>query len=183
MQQGDSAAKSQREMQHDSAVPWAQSVAKQILEQSILEGNVTERSNPDIVYAEHDEYSKYDKRKFKHHLKHLLTTLTRYEKNATFANNAVANATKNHPRNELTIRGYPFWDTSQARLLLMNDINNGLTTTMKPRELWETRKEYKEFPLDVFRQHIYQENTRRKASTYWLSRKNKKANNQSKQMN
>jgi hypothetical protein len=162
-------------MQQDSAVPWAQSDAKQILEQNILEGLVTEKSNPDIVYTEHNEYSKYDRRQFKYHLKQLLKTLTRYEKNATYANNAVANAKKNHPRNELTVRGYPFWDTSQARLLLMNDISIGLTAQLKPRELWETRKEYKEFPLDVFRQHIYQENTRRKASAYWLSRKSKKS--------
>jgi hypothetical protein len=158
---------------HRQSVPWAQSESKQILEQDILEGNVTERSDPELFYMMHVDYSNYEKRKFKQHLKHSLQTLTKHSQNALFANNAVANAQMNHPRGAVTERGYPFWDTSPACILLHQDICNGLTDQMKPSELWNTRNEYKEFPLDVFRQHIYQEKNRIKASSYWRSKNQK----------
>jgi hypothetical protein len=152
-------------------VPWAQSEAKQILEQDILEGSVNEQSNPDLVYLMHDDYATYEKRKFKQYLKHSLKTLNQYARSASFANNAVAHAQMNHPRGAVTEQGYPFWDTSPARILLTQDIGNGLHDRMKPSELWNTRNEYKEFPLAVFRQHIYQEKNRIKASSYWRSKK------------
>jgi hypothetical protein len=45
---------------------------------------------------------------------------------------------------------------------------------MKPKELWNTKKEYKDFPLDVFRNHIHQEKRFQHEGPYWQLKRNKK---------
>jgi hypothetical protein len=59
-------------------------------------------------------------------------------------------------------RGYPKWGPSQAKQLLKADVGAGLHKTMTPMELHLSRPEYQEFPLKVFRNHIYQEIKSRK---------------------
>lgn len=45
---------------------------------------------------------------------------------------------------------------------------------MKPKKLWNTKKEYKEFPLDVFRNHIHQEKRFQREGPYWQLKRNTK---------
>jgi hypothetical protein len=45
---------------------------------------------------------------------------------------------------------------------------------LKPKELWKTKREYKEFPLDVFRNHIHQEKRFQREGPYWQLKRNKK---------
>lgn len=59
------------------------------------------------------------------------------------------------PRNQVTSRGYPFWDTHEASKLLEEDEESGKAKMMKPMELWKSRKEYQNFPLILFRKHIH----------------------------
>ena len=75
----------------------------------------------------------------------------------------------------MTIRGYPFWDSHPANLLLKEDVEIGLVSRVKPAELRALRKEYKEFPLKVFRSHIYQEQRERREKDYWVVKRNKNA--------
>ena len=42
-------------------------------------------------------------------------------------------------------------------VLVKLDINEGLHEHLTPSELYQSREEYQEFPLQVFRNHIYQE--------------------------
>jgi len=42
---------------------------------------------------------------------------------------------------------------------------------MTPKQLFESRQEYKLYPLKVFRKHIYQEEKRRKFMVYLESKK------------
>ena len=79
------------------------------------------------------------------------------------------------PPKPVTSRGYPFWHTHPAYDLLEEDEMGGSTETMKPKELWKSRKEYQEFPLDVFRKHIYQLRTKRLAAPYWQYKRNRNA--------
>ena len=55
---------------------------------------------------------------------------------------------------------YPKWQGSEAKNLLLQDIifliENDLFNDVKPKTLWLLRYEYKEYPLKVFREHIYQ---------------------------
>ena len=61
------------------------------------------------------------------------------------------------PRNSHNNRGEPSFDLSPAKELLRNDVTNGLHKDMTPSELWQSRPEYMQFKLKVFRQRIYQE--------------------------
>ncbi len=52
---------------------------------------------------------------------------------------------------------YPEWEGSEAQSWLKKDMKAGKHDTLQPMELWETRDAYQLFPLEVFRDHIYQE--------------------------
>jgi hypothetical protein len=58
--------------------------------------------------------------------------------------------------------------------LLAEDINGGLHQIFTPSQLRNTRPEYQEFPLDVFRRHIHQEKRRLVQSNYALFKKEQK---------
>ena len=72
------------------------------------------------------------------------------------------------PRNESTSRSYPFWNTHPAADLLK-------AKKMKPIKLWESRPEYKDFPLSIFCKHIYQERAKKLARPFWQYKRNKDA--------
>jgi hypothetical protein len=79
-----------------------------------------------------------------------------------------------HPRSQMTYRGYPHWDTSEARQLLKVDIDDGAQNTMSVDDFWRSREAYQMFPKDVFRKHIHQECSSRLQSTYWLTKQKPK---------
>jgi hypothetical protein len=72
-----------------------------------------------------------------------------------------------------TSKGYPRWDGSDAERLLKEDADEGLTNSIKPSDLHETRPEYQAFPLKTFRDHIHQENRSRTGKAYWMNRQQK----------
>ena len=61
-----------------------------------------------------------------------------------------------------TAHGYPEWDGSEADKQLKADIDEGLHEVLEPAELWNLREAYDDYPLPVFRDHIYQEIQTRK---------------------
>ena len=64
---------------------------------------------------------------------------------------------KIHPKPAVNHRGEPRWEGSAAEMLLKQDVKEGKHETMQPRELHASRVDYADWPLDVFRNHIYQE--------------------------
>ena len=65
---------------------------------------------------------------------------------------------KNHPKATICAKGnYPEQEGHAAQAKLRIDMDQGKHFTMEPHELHESRPEYLEFPLKVFREHIYQE--------------------------
>lgn len=79
------------------------------------------------------------------------------------------------PKCTRTSRNDPFWNDHPASDLLEKDEISGSSTAMKPKQLWESREEYQEFPLSTFRKHIYQERTKQLAAPYWQHKRNQKA--------
>jgi hypothetical protein len=63
---------------------------------------------------------------------------------------------KNFPQQAHDTLGRPNWFGSRAEELLKIDLDAGLFGELKPGELYESRQEYMEFSLDVFRGHIHQ---------------------------
>ena len=49
------------------------------------------------------------------------------------------------------------WHKSECPKLLKKDVDDGLHLTLKPKQLYAKREEYRAFTLTVFRNHIYQE--------------------------
>ena len=62
----------------------------------------------------------------------------------------------NFPYQAFDAQGNRNWHGSRAETLLEQDIADGLYPAMKPLELYETRAEYQDFSLKVFREHIHQ---------------------------
>ena len=73
-----------------------------------------------------------------------------------------------HPRSTTNLRGEPEWHLHKAKELLKTDMDANLHKTMKKKQLYESREEYKEFALDIFRGHIYQEDQSRKWREQWV---------------
>lgn len=84
---------------------------------------------------------------------------------------------KNHPKAETSAKGgYPEWEGHPAQKKLKEDMAAGKHLTMDPLQMYleEEESPYREFPIDVFRSHIYQE-TRTKKYLHYLKQERKGA--------
>jgi hypothetical protein len=71
--------------------------------------------------------------------------------------------------------GYGRWDDAGAKTKLREDIKNNVHKNIKPNQLRQSKIEaYGEFPLGVFRKHIYQEEYAQTGRSYWLQKKDEK---------
>lgn len=69
--------------------------------------------------------------------------------------------------------GSLLWDSHQAKLLLRKDVEAMKHKGMKPSTLRKTNDDYNKFSLSEFRQHIYQENRRRRFCNHLNDRREK----------
>ena len=76
-----------------------------------------------------------------------------------------------HPTSRLNERGEQEWCGSEAATLLAIDMEQGKHLRMKPEVLYYLRLQYQEFPLNVFRGHIYQETHTLKWREQWVDGK------------
>jgi hypothetical protein len=61
------------------------------------------------------------------------------------------------------------WNGSNAQKLLQKDFDDKLTEDGRtPIQLYESRMEYQQFKLVVFRDHLYQIRRSKKGRTYWM---------------
>lgn len=66
------------------------------------------------------------------------------------------------------------WPDSAAEKWLGKDIDDGKHTQMKPRELYQSRVEYQDYMLTIFRGHIHQEVKKRKFIAFLKNKQAKK---------
>ena len=127
------------------------------------------------LWESHPEFQKYALDKFKTYninMKKLTDKkkmLIRYEEAAYHEDMLTL------PHATTTSQGYPFWNKHRASKLLEEDETSGVAREMKPQQLWKSRVEYQDFPLAVFRKHIYQERMKQLAAPYWQYKRNKNA--------
>lgn len=76
-----------------------------------------------------------------------------------------------HPWSTVNYRGEPEWAGSDAETLLEIDVQEGKSRLMAPDKLHKSRLQYQEFPLEVFRGHIYQEEQTQKWKKQWVNGK------------
>jgi len=153
--------------------PWADSKAKKILLKDILDGTLPDSVGPKDAYEMHPEYKRYVYERFRGNLYNLRRGIKRSAKEADLAKTMVARDVFSVSMEHLH-KPYPVWKDSKADELLKKDIDDGKHTRMTPTELWDSRGEYQEYPLQVFRNHIHQEAGGRIESSYWIVRKLKK---------
>ena len=80
-----------------------------------------------------------------------------------------------HPKADYNHRGEKVFDSSDAKMLLRDDIKHKKQKAMSPMDLWNSREEYKEFKLEKFRQRIYQEERRVRYVNHLEMKRQKKA--------
>ena len=162
--------KEERRVQKASAafiepkIKWRKSKAKQVLYEMIMEGIISdvddESENIEEIYLMNEEFAKYDYGKFADRLSTIRDKIKELNKRAEQDDLAFKRYAKNHKTevSEFTSRGYVHWKGSDARELLLDDIEEGKHKTMTPMQLWKSREEYKEgFPLHAFRSKLHQE--------------------------
>ena len=148
-------------------IPWGKSKAKQLLYEDIKNGDVPlyardENNKPTMLLGEiflmHEEYKEYDRSKFSGRLSSIRTIIRKKVNRAHDDKLALENYKKNHPPSIFSHRGYIQWQGSDAQRLLKEDMEEKLHETLEKKELWGSRREYYEyFPLDAFRDKVYQE--------------------------
>ena len=143
---------------------WEQ--AKRVLIKFILKGDITDSMGPREVYDLQDHQAVFhlvEYEKFRDNLNRLRKTLREQAKKSSSDELAFVHDRKLYPVEEGKLR----WPDSRAEKALREDVKAGKHKTMKPQKLQQTNDEYKKWPLEHFRNHIYQEQSREITSPYW----------------
>lgn len=151
---------------------WINSQAKILLRHDIVHGVVDAQMASRDVYQMRDEYSEFKYENFRTNLKSLRETVAKniaqMQMDSLFFGHdksIMMNERRNAPKRLL-------WIESLAPSLLKQDIDEGLHNHLTPAELYASRVEYQTFPLQVFRNHIYQEvDTRTKRAHRYAKKK------------
>lgn len=155
---------------------WEKSKARKLLLEMLRdERSRVHKMQANEVYESHKWFQDYPLANFKRYFEDMKAAAQKYKEKADRDNAIISMELKKFPRNRLTNRGYPFWDTHPASRWLRIDIEAGKDKTTSPNELRMTRDEYRVFPLKVFRDHIYQERRRVLETNLKVVQRNKKA--------
>lgn len=149
-------------------IKWRKSRAKKLLYNDLLDGvvpmeqqdaNGNETMSIEDIYMIHEEFLLYDFDKFKNRLKALRKKILELNDRSAEDEQAFENYKANHQPSLFSHKGYAQYQGSTTQELLLDDLDAFMNDpTMKPKDLWMSRKEYmREFPLDAFRDKIYQE--------------------------
>jgi hypothetical protein len=145
--------------------PWRNSKAKDQLIKDLKDGTIpvfAADMPPLVAYRSRQVYQDHDYEQFRDHLNDLRKKI-REKKDRSFQDAAALEHDRAIcPKAMHDHRGFPKWDVSEAQKLLSKDVEDGKDKTCSPQELWHSNDAYKEFPLEVFRGHIYQERRRQK---------------------
>jgi hypothetical protein len=167
------------EDEEDETVPWAESEAKRLLRQDLIEGRVPDNWTGVQVKQMRPEYAPYSQARFTANLKTLRDGLerdyARMVEDVEIFGHDMALLTEYHKKNPPREKDYPNFHDHPARTLLKSDIDDNKHIEMKPMKLRESRPEYQEFPPNVFRKHIYQEVDERLSRAYRFAKKGVRA--------
>ncbi|KAL7428545.1 hypothetical protein ACHAXH_001399 [Discostella pseudostelligera] len=127
------------------------------------------------IWKSDPHFQQYELEKFKEYYKNMVKRTNKRKQLIRDEYRAYHDDMLKLPRSNITTRDYPFWNTHRASELLEDDEESGKAKELKPKELWASRKEYQEFPLCVFRKHIYQLRSKRLAAPFWQYKRNMNA--------
>jgi hypothetical protein len=138
---------------------WRLSAAKKLLIFDIQRGKDLlpngKEKQPRDVFVMRPEYERYKYDNFRTNLRKLRNDIEADRETAIVEAAAVAQHRTKHPPQSNGF--WPRWPGHPAKHLLRMDIDQEEHTIQTPAELYASRAEYREFPLKVFRDHIYKE--------------------------
>ena len=133
-------------------------ITKEEQDRRSTDTNVEYKNLPEFQINDYNDHTKFSNR-----LRSLRTQIKEQYERADADFRAFVHDRQIFPEPEFDyIRGYPHWNKSRAKKLLIRDIDIGKHKRVRPIKLYYTRPEYQEFPLKVFRDHIYQEVRKKK---------------------
>jgi len=154
---------------------WRHSEAKKLLYADIIAGIIPVDEKEMDAAAVYQHYSTdpnfllsdfHDKKLFPGRLKRLREKIqgkdSRMERDAK----ALAGDRMMFPKPTTDFRGTTRWADSEAKKLLLKDIDNNLHLTLTKKKLWKSKPECQEIDLDIFRGRVYQEIKARKFQAY-----------------
>ena len=127
------------------------------------------------IWQLHPKFKCYPIADFKKHNKNMIILTRKKRKQIKKEEKALMQDWIAFPRKSTTGRNVPFWDTHIASSMLKEDESDGTAKKISPKALWESREEYQEFPLAIFRKHIYQERSKQLSAAFWQHTRNKVA--------
>ena len=154
--------------------PWQHSDAKKTLKRALLDSkSLIHNMGVEAIRNTDKRYKQYPK--FEKYYKDLKQSVEAEKLQVQMDDLAVRAHLMSFPKSHLNAKGYPHWKDHPAKAKLEVDVANKLHKKMKPRELRETRDEYKEFPADVFGKRVQREVDKQRSATFWADKRNKKA--------
>jgi hypothetical protein len=162
---------------HPKPPDWRYSEAKKEL-RKLLENDhdgFWHKVHPAELYQMSELFQQYEEEKFIEYLKNLKESVANEKKAVAFDEKALRMDWETIKPKNTNANGSKRWDRSAAKQLLHEDVKKKVHKQKTPKQLWESRPEYKEFPLDVFRGHIYQEEYAQKGRSYWQWLKEQKS--------
>ena len=143
-------------------IKWKKSKGKRLLYKDLMDGIVPLDDDPnfnaDTIFFMHEEYGEYDPDKFAGRLKVMRDAVRVANTRADDDFEALVKYKELHNISLFSHYGYSEFQGSEAQRLLQQDIADGLHESMGKKDLYASRPEYfNEYPLNVFRDRIYQE--------------------------
>lgn len=140
--------------------------------------SILEKMTAGEIWASHPEFKRYDRGQFETYNKNMINLTSKRKELIKKEEAAYQRDLLKLPQSTMTSRGIPFWHKHAAKELLKKHVESEMSGSigrMKPVQLWKSRAEYQDFPLAIFRKHIYQERTKQLAAPYWQYKRNKNA--------
>lgn len=147
-------------------VRWEKSEAKRLLAIDIINGSITPDMPWQDTYLFRPEYAETEFGKWYGRLRRLQKHISDAKVRAAEDEDGFKNDRLKFPVQEHDHRGFLRWEGSAAQSWMKIDIAAGRHKLVKPKELYNERQAYQQFPLDVFREHIYQEERFQKYCTW-----------------
>jgi hypothetical protein len=158
----------------DEDTKWIHSLAKKSLRTDIILGKVTANSIPEEVYAMHNSYKRFPFNRFIMNLQSLIEAvgkdIARMQHDCETYGHDLGVVQALRSNEEAGSRPLS-WHLSDARKLLKVDMAAGKHKQFKPKDLWETKTEYKVFTLEVFRKAIHSADDKKAKLVFRMEKK------------
>ena len=122
------------------------------------------------IHQSDPSFRQYPLSDFKKYNKSVQTMAKKCKEKLSRDMDAFRRQMESNPRGNFTDRGLPFWDTHPGYEMLLSDfdkIEKGEMRRPTPKELYESRNVYREFPFPEFKNHFNQEKRKRKEANFW----------------